>query len=125
MDLKGLKESLGWKEKLAAWVIWRWLRRELDVGSLTGWKTKAGAFALILTGLAAVLTAAGKAIASAADGDWNGAYAELAGEHLQVGITSVGVGLTALGIGHKIEKAATGELKAEVEAKAATSPPGM
>lgn len=112
-DIKG---SLGIKEKLALWVVWRWLTRELDMGVLTGWRTKAGGLGLILTGVAAMLGVAAKALADVADGHYQQALADLASEHLQVGVASVTLGLGVLGIGGKIERAATGDLKREVEA---------
>ncbi len=59
---------------------------------MSGWKTKTGGIAVILTGLATAIEGFNK-------GDWN---------QVAVGVAMMGGGLTALGVGHKIEKLMNG-----------------
>jgi hypothetical protein len=57
---------------------------------LSGWKTNASGYALIMTGMGQILNGL------AHDLDWNMVIA---------GFTNAGTGLGVLGIGHKVEKA--------------------
>lgn len=60
-----------------------------------GWKTKVGAVAAILAGLAGAV----QGIVNLLDGDFDTGIAAIKG-----GVLAAGLGLGTLGIGHKVEK---------------------
>lgn len=118
MTLDAVKRSLGIKEKLALWILWRWFKEEFMFGSLTGWKTKAGGLALLFAGVGGVLMHVSQALGAVSEGNWSLAWWYMSNEAMQVAVASAGTGLAALGIGHKVQKAQAAMTQATVAAVA-------
>lgn len=100
-------QELGVKQKLAVWVLWRWiknggLQRMADLAQ-PNWKTRAGGLGFIFTGLAAICTGLGCFTTAVVEGHILQSAFECWAMIL-TGAAGVAGGYSALGIGHKMER---------------------